>query len=123
MLEKKLVFANEVLGIVQEMLKNVFNLHSDAEIEHSFGISVQQMEEAIRQIIDSLPDIVFEKANSVVLEEIKYIAARDYIFFQIQEKWNDPRYKKDLNNFIQIFSRDIMDKLDMRQQFQIKEEK
>ena len=44
-------------------------------------------------------------------EEIKTICAREFIFFQTQEKYSDPQYEVNLKNFIRIFIRDLQRKM------------
>lgn len=125
MLEKKLVFSKGVIEAVRRVCKTVFNLHNDTDVVRMFGINEVQMEEVIHKIIDSLPDTFFVQVNSQLLEELKYITAREYIFFQVQEKWDDPQYKEDLEKFIHVFSRDIQRRIGSHQKFQVtmKEEK
>ncbi|TAK78478.1 MAG: hypothetical protein EPO11_01245 [Gammaproteobacteria bacterium] len=41
------------------------------------------------------------------MEEIKNICAREFIFFQVQEKGNEKHYQEDLTKFIEIFKRDM----------------
>ncbi len=110
MLKDKLSFSQEVLDIVRNICETVFNMNNDAEISELFGIDKKQMEEAILAIVQSLPDRLFASGNPQILEEIKYIIAREYIFFQVQER-DDPEYKNDLQNFIRIFSRDMLQRI------------
>lgn len=125
MLEKKLAFSKGVIDAVKRVCKTVFNLHTDDDVVRMFGINEMQMEEVINKVVDSLPDTVFEQLNPQLLDEIKYITAREYIFFQVQEKWDDPQYKEDLERFIHVFSRDIQRRISSNQKFQMtmKEEK
>lgn len=110
MQEKKLAFSKEVLATISKICKTVFNLQHNEDILRMFGIDQKQMENVIQKITDSLPEKIFEKGNGKLMDEIKYITAREYIFFQVQEKWDDPDYKQDLKNFIHVFSRDIADR-------------
>jgi len=125
MLEKKLAFSRSVIETVRRVCKTVFNLQSDADVVRMFGINEVQMENVINNIVDSLPDAIFEEMSLQLLEEIKYITAREYIFFQVQEKWDDPQYKEDLERFTHVFSRDIQRRIQSHQKFQVttKEEK
>lgn len=125
MSEKKLAYAKDVMNAVRTVCKTVFNLAADGDVVRMFGVSESQMEEVINKIVDSLPDIVFEQMNSQIIEEIKYITAREFIFFQVQEKWDDPFYKENLEKFIKVFSRDIQRRIVLSQKLQMtmKEEK
>jgi hypothetical protein len=105
--EQKLAFSREVFAAVQEICKTIFNLQTDAEVERMFGMTEVQMEDVIAQIVNSLPDEIFEKLNPALRDEMKYITAREYIFFQVQEGRDDPHYQENLKNFIHVFSRDM----------------
>lgn len=115
MLAKKLEFSNEVVNVIREMCQVVFNTHSDEEMIRIFGVSSEQMKDVVSRIIDALPDAIFTQKDSQLLEEIKYICAREYIFFQVQEKWVDLHYQENLSRFIQIFSRDIQRRINLQQ--------
>ena len=106
MQNKKLAFYKDVIQIVYQVCRMIFNAQP-YEISKVFGISSEQMEGVVRDIVDAIPDRIFSDANSQGLEEIKSICAREFIFFQVQEKWDDPRYQDDLRTFIAIFTRDI----------------
>ena len=107
MQQRKAIFAKEVMQTVCHLCSQVFNAISDVDLERRFGISCQQMEIVIQKIIDALPYYIFDRAYPHQLEEIKNICAREFIFFQVQEKCNDPSYQEDLSKFINIFCRDI----------------
>lgn len=118
MLAKKLEFSKEVVNVIRDMCQSVFNAHSDEEMVRIFGVTSEQMKTVVSRTIDALPDAIFTQQNSRILEEIKYICAREYIFFQVQEKWNDLHYQENLNRFIQIFSRDINHRIHLQQKSQ-----
>jgi hypothetical protein len=122
---KKNNFIKEVIKVVCNLCAQVFNAASDIDLERVFGINYSQMEVVIKKIVDALPDYIFDRAYDYQLEEIKNICAREFIFFQLQERWNQPRYQEDLANFIAIFSRDIQQRLTCIQNFKstTKEEK
>lgn len=109
---KKLDFINDVIRVVRDLCEVVFNIKSSSQLESVFGITCEQMDIVINRIIDALPNHFFDHLYPQILEEIKCICAREFIFFQVQEKWSDPRYQEDLANFIHIFSRDIQQKVD-----------
>ncbi len=115
---RKLEFSHGVINAVKDMCKLVFNLQTDSEIARIFGITNKQMEEVIGEIIDSLPDSVFEHLYPQYFDELKSICAREFIFFQVQEKWDDPRYQDDLKKFIHVFSRDIQQRINAHKKFQ-----
>lgn len=108
----KLDFSNDVLRIILGVSKVAFNLNSDKDVENVFGLNNDKMKAVIEEITRSLPDSVFNETASR-LEEIKNIFAREFIFFQVQEKGNAPHYRQDLSHFIYIFSRDIQQKNSM----------
>lgn len=116
---QKQAFALDVVNIVRDMCKTVFNLQNDQDLGRVFGISHEQLEKVICNVVDSLPDALFENTNPGVLEEMKYVCAREYIFFQIQENYNDPRYQEDLRKFIHIFSRDIRRRFVIRDNYHL----
>lgn len=105
----KLDFANDVLRIVLGVGKVAFNLTSDQDIENVFGMNNDKMKAVIQKVTRSLPESVFNETASR-LEEIKNIFAREFIFFQVQEKGDASHYQQDLSHFIYIFSRDIQQK-------------
>lgn len=108
---KKLNVSKDVVHIVRELCAVVFNVKTKEQLEKIFGIKLEQMEAVIQQIINALPDYLFEPPYEKKLDEIEHICAREYVFFQAQEKWGDPNYAQNLLNFTYIFSRDIQDKL------------
>lgn len=108
---KKLETADQVVRIIRELCRLVFNVTSEAGIEKLFGLTQKQLEAGIREIVDALPDRVFQPDYRRRLEELKTICAREFIFFQVQEKVGDPNYKKDLANFVAVFSKDIEKKV------------
>ena len=85
--------------------------NSAKEINKALGMSCDQAKATIQKIIDSLPDKMFDQAYPKLLDEIKHICAREFIFFQVQEKCNDPLYQDDLKKFIHVFSRDIQQRV------------
>lgn len=107
--EQKSEFTHDVLRIVTDLCKLVFNLNPGQGVEHVFGTTHEQLENVIQKIVQSLPTNIFE-LPAKRLEEIKSIFAKEFIFFQVQEKLNDPNYENDLSNFIYAFSRDIQAK-------------
>jgi|WetSurMetagenome_2_1015567.scaffolds.fasta_scaffold1458453_2 hypothetical protein len=107
---RKLEFCRDVIRIIQDVCKLAFNLGSNNEIEKVFGMTSHDLEVVIKQISDVLPDSLFTRAAKE-LDEIKNIFAREFIFFQVQEKRDDPNYQDDLSTFIHIFSRDIQQKI------------
>ena len=109
---KKLEFTHDVMHLINEICAVAFNIKSDEQLEKVFGINKAQMEAVVWKIISGLPDYIFERIYPRLLDEIKNICALEFIFFQVQEKWNDPRYQEDLSNFICIFSRDIQHRID-----------
>jgi len=113
----KLDFSMDVVNVVRELCKTAFNLQSDEERARMFGLEDRQMEEAVYSIVNALPDSVFEKLNANLLEEIKYICAREYIFFQVQESSHDPHYREDLQKFIRVFSRDVQHRMKLQEPF------
>lgn len=105
-LSRKLVFCHDVVHIIRDVCKLVFNLKSNDEIQRVFGFTNEQLEDIIKNIIISLPDNIFALPPQS-LEKIKVIFANEFIFFHVQERVDNPDYKQDLSNFIHIFSRDI----------------
>lgn len=107
MLPAKRSFSTDVCCAVRDTCKMAFNLQNDNDLVRIFGMTSAQLEEIIAKIIDSLPDAIFQHNYPPELEEIKCICAREFIFFQVQERLDDPRYQQDLNAFIHVFKRDI----------------
>src|SRR3990167_6939295 len=108
---KKLQFADDVIHIIRDLCSVVFNIQSEDQLNKVFGITHEQLETVIKKIINALPDHMFYQLYPKILNEVKNICAREFIFFQVQERWNDPHYQEDLSNFICIFSRDIQQKI------------
>lgn len=107
MLVKKQDFADDVGRIVGDVCKLAFNIHSEERFHDVFGISYSKMNEIVRKIVDALPDKMFENGLVNTLEEVKSICAREFVFFQVQERCDDIGYEKDLADFINILSRDL----------------
>lgn len=107
MLPEKAVFSSGVGNVVRETCKIAFN----GDVGKIFGITNTQLDEIINRVIDALPDSIFKHSNLSMLEEIKYICAREFIFFQVQERCDDPRYQDDLKAFIHVFAKDIEKRL------------
>lgn len=108
---EKLEFANAVINVVKELCHLTFNVTSHKDIESVFGMTEEQMKRVIERIVNALPKEIFEKADKKKLDELKHICAREFVFFQVQEKWTDPDYETNLTKFIQIFVKDIPAKL------------
>ena len=106
---KRAQFADAVAHTVRDLCSVVFNIKSDEQMEKIFCMTHAQLDNAVKQIINALPADVFEQPK--LLEEIQNIIAREFIFFQAQEKCNDPHYQEDLSTFIGIFSRDIKQRI------------
>lgn len=104
---ERLAFSDEVIRKIKQLAKVIFNATSSVQLESMFGVTQEQLNIIIRKIVIALPDIFFENSYAKKREELKNICAREFIFFQMQEKWSDPHYQADLANFIRIFTRDI----------------
>ncbi len=107
MLPEKVVFSHGVGNVVKDTCKLAFN----GDVGKIFGITNAQLDEILNRVIDALPDSVFKDPNKTMLEEIKYICAREFIFFQVQERCDDPKYQDDLKAFIHVFAKDIEKRL------------
>jgi hypothetical protein len=125
MLPAKRSFSTDVCCAVRDTCKLAFNLQNDNDLLRIFGMTGAQLEEIIAKIIDSLPDTIFQHNYPPELEEIECICAREFIFFQVQERLDDPRYQQDLNAFIHVFKRDIEKRMNgqMNMQSTMREEK
>ncbi|GEM_PF-2042152 len=109
---KKLAFADDVTHTVCDLCEVVFNIKSDAQFKGVMGMTHDQMETVIRKVIDALPDHILDKLYPNVIEDIRNICAREFLFFQVQEKGNEAHYEEDLQKFMDIFSRDIQQRID-----------
>lgn len=109
---RKSALSDQVLDAVQHLCTVIFNAKSDKQLENVFGLTHSQLELVVKKMVNALPDALFERVSAARLDEIKEICAREFIFFQLQEKWSDPHYQEDLSHFIAIFSRDIRCKVD-----------
>lgn len=104
---RKIEFSSDVVRIIRDLCKVVFNISNAEQMENIFGITDEQMEIVIQRIVNALPERAFQTGNKKKLREIKDIVAREFIFFQLQERWKDPSYEIDLANFIRTFTRDM----------------
>lgn len=104
-------FAKDVIRKIFELCKMIYNLHSDDEIEAVFGASREQIENIVARTVNAMPVKMFNQATKSKIQELEEILAKEFIFFQVQEKINDPQYQNDLANFILLFSRDINNRL------------
>lgn len=111
---KKLEFATDVTRIIRYICKLVFNLESANEIQKVFGINEDELTNVINRIVDALPPSIFNLSASQ-MEEIKHIFAREFVFFQVQERGDDVKYEDDLSKFIAIFARDIQQRISAEQ--------
>ena len=119
MTPNKKAFTIEIANIVNNICTAVFNIASDVHFQQVFGLTKLQMEEVLSRLVDVVPDNVFD--HGPLTEEIKNIIAREFIFFQIQERWNQTHYQDDLTNFISIFSRDIKQRIETYKTQQLRE--
>lgn len=103
----RITFTEDIVRTVKQLCKVTFNVTSTEELSSVFGLSNSQLKMVIKKIVDALPDIFFEKSYFKKKEQLKAIVAREFIFFQVQERWDDPQYQANLANFIRAFSRDI----------------
>jgi hypothetical protein len=102
MQDRRLTFSKDIIHVVYDVCKTVFNLHSDVEIKKVFGIDNEKLESIVKRIGDAR-----------LQDEIKNICAREFIFFQLQERVDDPQYQEDLSNFINVFTRDIQRRIEL----------
>jgi hypothetical protein len=112
MQDNRLAFSNDVVQVVYDVCKMLFNLKTDKEIKKIFGIDNEKLTAIVRRVIDGLPENIFN-GDTRLLDEVKNICAREFIFFQVQERCDDPAYQEDLSKFIHIFSRDIQRRIEM----------
>src|SRR5579863_8911924 len=98
-------FAQDVLLIIHEVCRVIYNLRSNQDVERVFGIAEEKLESTINTIVDSLPEELFNQENHKKIKNLEQIFAKEFIFFQIQEAANDPGYQHDLANFIALFSK------------------
>ncbi|OGT35101.1 MAG: hypothetical protein A3F11_07805 [Gammaproteobacteria bacterium RIFCSPHIGHO2_12_FULL_37_14] len=119
MTPKKILFTQDIVHNIRELCALVFNIATDEQLCKIFCISHEQMEMVMKQLVNPIPDWIFDHRS--LAEEIKNIIAREFIFFQLQEKWDDPHYQDDLENFINIFSRDIQHKIEAYKNHQLRE--
>lgn len=105
----KLAFSQDVMRIVCDVCKLVFNVQSNDEIQRALGLPHDQVETVIKKVITAMPDPIFN-LTAQKLEEIKRIFAKEFIFFQVQEQASNPHYEDDLLNFASVFSRDIQER-------------
>lgn len=100
-------FAQNVMHIVYQICKMVYNVHSEDDIQRIFGASKEEIENIVARTVNALPNNVFDQATKGKIKELEEIMAKEFIFFQIQEKISDPQYQNDLANFILLLARDI----------------
>jgi hypothetical protein len=108
---KKLEFANDVVSEVDGLCKLIFNVTPD-HIANTLGLSHDQMEEVIKQIILGLPEKLFDMTSSKLTKEIKHLCAQEFIFFQVQESREDPSNLENLKRFASLLSRDILNRIE-----------
>lgn len=106
-------FAHDVLHIIYELCRLIYNLKSSDDVENVFSAPRQQVETIISKIVNALPDDLFSQSNAHRIKDLEQILAKEFIFFQVQEKVDDSQYQTDLANFIMLFSRDIHNKLQL----------
>lgn len=104
---EKQVFQRDVTRFIHELCILLYNLKSQQELDRVFGIPTEELDGIVARIVDQLPDDMFTQTNADTFIEIEKIFAKEFIFFQLQEKLTDPQYENDLSNFIRIFARDI----------------
>lgn len=110
---KKLAFANDVSRVVHSVCELAFNIHSEERFHDVFGINYAKMDEIIQKIVTAIPDKIFDHGLPGVVDELKSICAREFVFFQVQERCDDARYEGDLTNFINILVRDIQQRVNL----------
>jgi len=120
---KKLEFANDVVSEVDGLCQLIFNITPD-HMMNILGISHDQMEVVIGQLILGLPEKLFEMGSSKLTKEVKHLCAQEFIFFQVQESREDSSYTENLQRFISFLSRDILNRIENHSlQMSIREEK
>lgn len=119
----KQIFSNDIIRIIHELCGVVFNITANEKLHDLFGISNEQTVLVVNRLVAALPSELFVNHDASLKEEIKNICAREFIFFQVQEKWNDPQYQQNLENFIHIFSKDIQQKINIYKKHESREER
>lgn len=104
-------FLQQVVHTVQELGKVIFNIHDEKELQNVFGVDLKQMQTVLERVVAALPQQFFNTQNKKMIKEVKDVCAREFIFFQVQEKWSDPSYEENLKAFINCFSRDMAKRL------------
>lgn len=115
MQSRKLKFANHLIVLIKEIGKLAFDMKSENDMERVFGFNQARLTTILKQVAEGLPDALFEAADDQLLKEIETICAREFIFFQVQEKVDKPEYQNNLLRFIQVFSRDIDQRLKIKE--------
>lgn len=110
-MSQRLASVKDVVRIIHEISKVIFRVNTEEELKDVFGINEQQLEAVVGEIIAAQPERFFLPGMRHKLEEIKAICAREFIFFQVQEKYNTEQYKANLKNFIRILVRDLERKM------------
>lgn len=116
----KYQFAKDVLQSVYDLCKVVYGIDKKEEVQRIFGISFQKLDEIVRKVVNALPDELFMQENKARIKEIEQILAKEFIFFEVQERIDDPQYTNDLENFILLFARDMHTKLQAWKEGQVK---
>ena len=118
---QKQAFSQGIIHTISELCSLVFNVKTKEQLYKLFGITPQQMQLVVEKLANTLPETMVQYPE--LADEIKTICAREFIFFQVQERWDDPHYQANLKNFIQVFSRDMQHKIETYKNQQAKEER
>lgn len=116
----KFQFAQDVLQSVYDLCKVVYGVKNKEEIQRIFGVNFEKLDEIVRKVVNALPDELFMQDNKARIKEIEQILAKEFIFFEVQERTDDPQYANDLENFILLFARDMHLKLQSWKEGQMK---
>ena|SRR3989338_10712515 len=107
----KLLLVDAIMSMLRRLCELVFNVHNDAQMKNVFGVNESETKKLIEKMIDALPDQFVFRLSPAEKNEVVDICAREFVFFQVQEKANSTDYQAALKQFIAIFARDIQGRM------------
>lgn len=100
-------FSQSVTTNICRLSRLLFNANSDENLLIIFRLDKSAIELTIQKIVDHFPNDYFNSLSANQLREMESILAKEFIFFQVQEKDNEKKYQNHLLHFSEVFVRDM----------------
>lgn len=103
-----------IMKMIKRIAELAFNARTDAQLKKIFSLNEAEIKATIEHLLDAVPEQFILHLSVAQKNEFVNICAREFVFFQVQEKINSARYHTVLQQFIALFSRDIQSRLNQK---------